>query len=236
MAIPKMSKLQLRMAGLQPDQRKTLGRGTGAVSAVSKPSLDDPAFPPSLRTVPDHPYIAFMSLNDAYNYNHSNNVVISISGNCDGSLYEPPKFPRAVDVLYLQFNPTSSHIGWIQTEHQLQLTAFLEKNVGKNIVVHCSQGEIRSPSLAWGIYETANQLYSKVTEGHRLAGAEYYRFYKYMAENGTRWAPFDEERLYKKCYVDARVRYVGYRSLKCNNRESNQIWHDFFAKQGVPTT
>lgn len=234
MAIPKMSKLQLRMAGLQPNQGKTVMKTAGVVSAVSKPSLDDPAFPPSLRSAPDHPYIAFMSRTNAQSYDHSNNVVVSISGSDD--IYEPPKFPSAVDVLYLRFNPTSSSIGWIQTEHQLQLTAFLEKNVGKNIVVHCGEGQIRSPSLAWGIHEAVNDLYGMVTQGNARVGAGYYKFYKFLSNVGPRWAPFNEDRLYKDCYVDARVQHVASRCLGRAHREPNQIWHDFFAKQGVPTT
>jgi predicted protein tyrosine phosphatase len=214
-------------------QQRIAGRTgrAGTVTGLAARTYEKRPDKPSLRSVPTHPYIAYMSRNDCCNYDHTGSVVISITN--PGGYPQPPEFPKALDVLYLEFNPTSSNENWIQTEHRDRLSEFLNKHVGKNIITHCGEGSIRSPSLSLGILEAANDIYCKALDPAARGGSnEFYKLYHFV---GSRWSPKSVNDAYNDCYIDSRVQHVGYRSVDGRDHKG-KAWHSFFETQGAATT
>lgn len=225
MAVPKLSKMQQRIAG------RTGRSGTGIVTGLVARTPEKKPEKPSLRSAPTHPLILYMSRNDCANYDHTGSLVISIS-NPEG-YSQRLEFPKALDVLYLEFNPTSSTENWIQTEHRDRLSEFLNKNPGKNIIIHCGEGSIRSPSLALGILEAANNLYCETVDPVARGGSnEFYRLYHFV---GSRWSPKSVNDAYNDCYIDSRIQHVGYRSVDGRDYKG-KVWRSFFETQGAATT
>lgn len=228
MAVPKLSKIQQRLAGLI---KKTVPGNTSHESLALLSQKPATPVVQSLREKPTHPHMVYMSRNSCLGYDHKDCVVISISDIELHHTFRPP-YPNAIDRLYLSFNPTANREGWIQTEHRDQLTSFLSEHAGANIVVHCNEGSIRSPSLAMGLHRGINAAYCKANNIPNEEGNELYKLYHFV---GTRWVPKTEKSMYDDHYIDDRIEHTAYLSVS-DQMIALPAWKSFFETQGAITT
>lgn len=138
----KLSKVHMRLLGLTTSSTR-LATGIKVVATHKSNNL---------KTKPEEKHIVWMPGSRAANYPVDGYAVISI-GDVDRKEHSYPEF--AAPTLYLNYSPYRGDGADIR-RISANIGDFIKEHTDKNLLVHCSYGELRSPGLALGLFSATS--------------------------------------------------------------------------------